>query len=175
MWFKKTKMFSHTLGSPLSQDKRPKTLLSCSYYTAFHLNQCPKFKDAVTGVAPKGPVGPGLPFISRIMKNKPSKFAIKNAAGTLADTGWAPGAYKWSSVSLKQRQNAPVSFVAFKMFFASQNIVLNSNIMHRLDSYCFKKISAGRNIVSNSVKMQQSPSLISHLQGKVGLPHSDFD
>ena len=80
-------MFSHTLGSPLSQDKRPKTLLSCSFYAAFHLNQCPKFKDAVTGVAPKGPVGPGLPFISRIMKNKPSKFAIKNAAGTLADTG----------------------------------------------------------------------------------------
>ena len=74
-------MFTCTLGSPLSQDKRPKTLLSCSYYTAFHLNQCPKFKDAVIGVAPTGPVGPDLHFISRIMKNKPSKFAIKNARG----------------------------------------------------------------------------------------------
>jgi len=29
-----------------------------------------------------------------------------------------------------------------------------------------------QNIVSNSVKIQQSPSLFSHIHGKVGLPHA---
>ena len=42
------------------------------------------------GVAPIGPVGPGLHFISENEKNKTSKFAIKLKGGGVVGVGTRP-------------------------------------------------------------------------------------
>ena len=77
---------------------------------------------------------------------------------------------KSSGISFKKSQNAPFSFTAFKMSSIDQTIIPNSDGMHHFLSLFSTFSQQFQNIVSNSVTIQQSPSLFSHFQGNVCLP-----
>jgi len=62
-----------------------------------------------------------------------SKFAIKIewGGGNTSGSRGKRGAYKSSSIGLKKRQNAPFSFFVSKIFSAGRNIVTNSGRMQQ--------------------------------------------
>ena len=76
----------------------------------------------------------GLEVPSRKYGHECIKAVISTGVATKMRKIKRPGAYKSSIIGLKKRQNAPFSFFVFKIFVASQNIVSNSGRVHDLDT-----------------------------------------
>ena len=77
-----------------------------------------------------------------------------------------------SKISYQIESKCTIRFIAFNIVFTGQYIVSYCDIVHHLSSLFSNLSLLLQIIVSNSVKMQQSPSLFSHFQGKDGLRHA---